>query len=214
MANAQQWKPVTARPVRNIGRSYSFPNTPIPNSTWGDSKYFTLAKKFAPAERCRQLVFWAVDWMSYEDCETAPSAPIDASKYLFSSPLAGQSFNDRMDKCTWCDHHVYAFRNPEKTISFFDPLVPTFATGEVISNPDPANDKRVLNRDGINTQTQVHYDQGPDVINKKTFLGRYGADRNFNGILDRGLLKPSIRLRATTVSRYNFYDPRLTVVFS
>ncbi len=198
-----QWKPVTARPVRNIGRSYSFPNKPIPSSTWGESKNFTLAKPFAPAERCRQLVFWAVDWMSYEDCETAPSAPIDASKYLFSAPLAGQSFDDRMNTCTWCDHHLYAFRNPEKSIAYWDPIVPTLATGTQIYDPE----KRVLNNDGFGK------DAGSSVSNKNIFLGLYGADRNFDGILDRGLLKKSIRLRASTVARYNFYDPRLTVVF-
>ena len=203
VVSAEQWKPVTARPVRNIGRSYSFPNTPIPNSTWGDSQNFTLAKPFVPAERCRQLVFWAVDWMSYEDCETAPSAPIDASKYLFSAPLAGQSFDDRMNSCTWCDHHLYAFRNPEKSIAYWDPVVPTLATGAQIYDPE----KRVLNDDGFGK------DAGSGVNNKDIFLGLYGADRNFDGILDRGILKKSIRLRASTVARYNFYDPRLTVVF-
>ena len=49
--NAEQWRPVTARPVRNIGRSYSFPNTPIPATTWGNSAHFTLAKPFVAAER-------------------------------------------------------------------------------------------------------------------------------------------------------------------
>jgi hypothetical protein len=213
VATAEQWKPITARPVRNIGRSYSFPNTPIPNgpeaqepnplSIWGQSRNFTLARPFVPAERCRQLVFWTVDWMSYEDCETAPSAPLDASKYMFSAPLAGQDFAARMNACTWCDHHLYAFRNPEKAIAFWDASVLTMATGTQIYSPE----RRVLNNDGAGR------DQGSGAGNKNVFLGRYGADRNFDGILDRGLLKKSIRLRAATVSRYNFYDPRLTVVF-
>src|SRR5260221_2019677 len=53
-----------------------------PGNVWGDPAHATLTAPFAPAERCRQIVFWAVDWQSYEDFETAPSAPVDASKYL------------------------------------------------------------------------------------------------------------------------------------
>jgi hypothetical protein len=108
-----------------------------------------------------------------------------------------------MNTCTWCDHHLYAFRNPEKSIAYWDPIVPTLATGTQIYDPE----KRVLNNDGFGK------DAGSSVSNKNIFLGLYGADRNFDGILDRGLLKKSIRLRASTVARYNFYDPRLTVVF-
>jgi hypothetical protein len=52
---------------------------------------------------------------------------------------------------------------------------------------------------------------GGSVDARKRFLGRWGADRNFNGVLDRGPLPRSIRLRAAEVSRYNFYDPRLTL---
>jgi len=41
------------------------------------------------------------------------------------------------------------------------------------------------------------------------FVGLYGADRNGNNRLDIGPIPPAIRLRATTVGRYLYYDPRL-----
>mgnify|MGYP007080380750 CR=1 FL=1 len=123
--NGRQWKPVTASPVTNIGRSASFPNRPIPDTTWGDANNFTLTKQFEPAERCRKLIFWAADWMSYEDFESAPSAPVDASRYLFSAPIptpnggalpfdanrsppgAGTPPTDRMNACQWYDCLLY-----------------------------------------------------------------------------------------------------------
>ena len=213
---ARQWKPVTAWPVTNIGRSYSFPNTPIPNgpyipepnpgSIWGNPANFTLTQQFEPAERCRQLVFWSVDWMSYEDCETAPGAPVDASRYLLAAPRSGVSniMNSRMTWCTWCDHHLYAFRNPEKVITFRQ-SVSGKKTGDDVSG------LRILNRDGYDNEWG-YLDQGTSSDNKNMFQVNWGADRNFNGKLDRGPVPTSVRMRASAVARYNFYDPRLTLV--
>jgi hypothetical protein len=204
---ASQWRPIAAHPIANIGRSYSFPDTPIdPTGTRFStaSRNFTLAMPFTAAQRCRQLVFWSVDWMSYEDCETAPSAPIDASKYLFSSPMTQGgnpiSFDARMGACLWPDHHIFAFRNPEKIITFTSAAVPTWATGADVSG------MRILSHDGDG------YDKYSGNANSLSmFLGLWGADRNFNGKLDRGPIPTSVRLRASLVSRYNFYDPRLTL---
>lgn len=197
--SAQQWRPVTARPVVNVGRSYSFPNTEIPAARWGNPDNFTLARPFQAMERCRQLVFWAVDWTSYEDFETAPSAPVDASKYLFSAPLGWGDMGNRMNACTWPDHHVYQFRNPEKVIAFTDGAVRTEATGADVRS------RRILNRDGEGN------DKGTSSDNINRFLGLWGADRNFNGRLDRGSVPRSVRMRATSVARFNYYDPRLTL---
>jgi hypothetical protein len=200
--SAQQWRPIAARPVTTIGRSYDFPDTPIPATMWGDPANFTLARPFRAEERCRQLVFWSVDWMSYEDFETAPSAPIDASKYLFAAPVGHtrvDHLGERMGASTWPDHHIYQFRNPEKVITFTEASVPTLPTGADVAG------KRILNSNGGGM------DQGAGSIQMHRFLGRWGADRNFNGLLDRGTLPRSVRLRASAVSRYNFYDPRLTL---
>ncbi|MBA3847746.1 MAG: hypothetical protein H0X45_14030, partial [Planctomycetes bacterium] len=88
---ATQWKPVPAQPIENIGRSSTYPVAAIPRGApadfWGDPDHFTLTRRFDPAERCRRLVFWTVDWQSYEDFETAPSAPVDASKYPIAGPM-------------------------------------------------------------------------------------------------------------------------------
>ena len=196
---AQQWRPLSARPITTIGRSYSFPNAEIPAARWSPSANFTLAKPFKAMERCRQLVFWAVDWTSYEDFETAPSAPVDASKYLFSAPLSWGDMGTRMNECTWPDHHVYQFRNPEKVITFTDSGVRTEPTGTDVSN------RRILNRDGEGN------DKGSGNDNISRFLGLWGADRNFNGKIDRGPVPRSVRMRATSVARFNYYDPRLTL---
>jgi hypothetical protein len=200
---ARQWRPVTARPITNIGRSMDYPDRPIPTTLWGDTANFTLARPFKAEERCRQLVFWSVDWMGYEDFETAPSAPIDASKYQFAAPIGTTNQDDmsqRMSSSTWPDHHIYQFRNPEKVITFTDAGVPTSATGTNVSS------RRILNQDGGGGT-----DKGGGIDQRRRFLARWGADRNFNGILDRGPLPRSSRLRASEVSRYNFYDPRLTL---
>ncbi len=204
---ASQWRPLPAHPIANIGRSYSFPDTPIdPAGTRFStaSRNFTLAMPFSAAQRCRQLVFWSVDWQSYADVETAPSAPIDASKYLFSAPMTQGgnpiSFDARMGACLWPDHHIFAFRNPEKIITFTSAAVPTWATGSDVSG------SRILSHDGDG------YDKYSGNANSLSlFLGLWGADRNFNGKLDRGPIPTSVRLRAALVSRYNYYDPRLTL---
>ncbi len=206
---AHQWKPVSARPIANIGRSMDFPDAPIPATTWGLSANFTLARPFKAEERCRQLVFWAVDWMGYEDAETAPSAPIDASKYQFAA-TSNQDIDGRMGGSTWPDHHIYQFRNPEKVITFLK-SVEDLATGTDLTRalPNPihnSRDIRLLNRNG-----EGDTDKGGSLDARRRFLGYWGADRNFNGVLDRGPLPRSLRLRASEVSRYNFYDPRLTL---
>ena len=199
---AEQWRPIAARPITTIGRSYDYPDRPIPSTLWGNSANFTLARPFKAEERCRQLVFWSVDWMSYEDFETAPSAPIDASKYQFAAPnesINVDQMNARMGGSTWPDHHIYQYRNPEKVITFMDAGVPQLASGTDVSN------RRILNGNGEGI------DKGGSMDQRRRFLASWGADRNFNGKVDRGTLPPAIRLRAIEVSRYNFYDPRLTI---
>ena len=54
------------------------------------------------------------------------------------------------------------------------------------------------------------YDQvGRGRNHKQAFVGLFGADRNFNLKLDRGPIPSSVRLRATMVARFNFYDLRV-----
>lgn len=170
------WPVVSARPVTNLGCGSSFPagstnhtnNVTNLAASFGDPSTFNLTNYFEPYERCRQLVFWAVDWQSYEDFETAPSSPLDASKFAHDSE-GGVAYNNGAHK----------FGNPEV---FF-----------VFRTPD-------------RTATA---DQGAALADRSIFLGLHGADRNGNGKFDRGPTPTSVRLRATVVGRFNFYNPRV-----
>jgi hypothetical protein len=220
---AAQWKPIPARPIQNIGVSYQFPIATLPHTTgspthslpdgstygsgtydafWGDLSRSTLTKQFSPAERCRQIVFWAVDWQSYVDCETAPSAPVDASKYPIPGPMKRipdnptATFSARMNYVDFRDEQLYSFRNPEKVLAFMRD-VSGMATGDDVSG--------VIGYNRMGDQ----WDRGTGLENRKRFSGLYGADRNFNRRLDRGEVPKSVRLRASTVARFNYYDPRL-----
>ncbi|HEX3134481.1 MAG TPA: prepilin-type N-terminal cleavage/methylation domain-containing protein [Planctomycetota bacterium] len=107
-AQAYQWKYLAPTPITSLaggaalpfGPSMTYLSSSLPapdlNSPTavmsengpanGTVSHFTVTNRFAASERCRQLVFWVVDWQSYEDCETAPSAPVDASRYPKAAP--------------------------------------------------------------------------------------------------------------------------------
>jgi hypothetical protein len=214
---AAQWKPIPARPIHNVGVSYQFPVPTLPHTSdkptntlpdgsaygspeyqafWGDLSRSTLTKPFKAAERCRQIVFWAVDWQSYEDCETAPGAPLDASKYPMPGPLKNRDFENRMNFVDFRDEQLYSFRNPEKVLSFRSD-VSKLATGDSVET--------IIGYNRMGDQ----WDRGTGDEERKRFSGLYGADRNFNRKLDRGQVPRSVRLKATTVARFNYYDPRL-----
>ena len=55
-------------------------------------------------------------------------------------------------------------------------------------------------------------DQGLATPRSDIFNGRNGADRNGNGRYDRGNIPSSVRLRAVTVARFNYYDLRVPAV--
>ena len=229
---AQQWKPVPAQPIRHIGRSFQFSNqdvlgtsptwtpavgnTALPNAThWGNPAHFTLTRAFSPDERCRQLVFWVVDWQAYEDAETAPSAPLDAARYPRGAPRAPggtpATFNNLLRDPPFFDWQQYVFRNPEKSLAFIqsmDGKPDGYDVRTLIVGSDGGG--RTVNNQSIGNGNS-RYDQagrgGPN--NKQAFIGLYGADRNFNLKLDRGTVPSSVRLRATSVARFNFYDLRV-----
>jgi len=221
----KQWRVVSPEQIRHIGVSATFPTNVIDSrmqssghsSQFGDIAHFNLTAKFEAAERCRELVFWVVDWQSYEDFETAPSAPVDASKYPLGAPRSEwhesahiiptnrtRSYSQRMGDLEFRDEQLFSYRNPEKTLSFFrkggvDPR--TLATGTNVES------FMVLNNPWTN-----YPDKGSGTENRETFNGRFGADRNFNKVLDRGPLPKSVRLRAVQVARFNFYDPRVQAI--
>ncbi|HYE05053.1 MAG TPA: hypothetical protein VEL07_05955 [Planctomycetota bacterium] len=210
---AEQWRPIAADTdtlSRSIGRGFQFMNLDVPSTDpawpsgaggapfWGDPSRFTLAEPFAPSERCRQLVFWAVDWQAWEDFETAPSAPVDAGRYPLSAPfLAATGFASLMERFRFMDWQQFGYRNPEKTLAFTNPSVATAATGSDVAAFIAGNDN-----------VAVH-DRGATPVAMSVFSGRWGADRNANKRLDRGPVPRSQRLRASTVGRFNYYDLRV-----
>jgi hypothetical protein len=205
---ASQWRPVAPQAIRNVGRSYSFPapppDAPSLTSIWGPTSHATLPVQFEPADRCRQLVFWAVDWQSYEDCETAPSAVPDASRYPIGS-VGG--IDGRQGRPGFMDWQQFGYRNPEKTIVFMSDMR-SVSTGT--ATPDTGDETRPStagNDNGAGVK-----DQGLRSPQRERFLGLWGADRNCNQQLDRGTVPPSVRLRAIEVARYNFYDLRVPAV--
>jgi hypothetical protein len=225
---AQQWKPVSAQTITHIGVNMDFPSlasfTPAPPALdpattpniWGDTSHFTLTALFEPAERCRQIVFWSADWQSYEDFETAPSAPVDASKYLKGAPIPGRTFAALMTAVGFADRHQYMYRNPEKPILFNTDMT-AFPSGTPTPYPSvPAGGSGAVNYNpgelGNDNDAPAVLDQGSGSPAVDIFSGRYGADRNRNLQLDRGPVPKAVRMRATLVARFNYYDPRLHAV--
>ena len=218
---AAMWKPISAQPISNLGpaASYSgsydatgkynreispFPNWDIarPNQFWGNPAHFTLTKPFKPAERCRQIVFWAVDWQSYEDAETQPSAPLDASRAPLMGPrdsVPALTFANRSLARPWQAKENYHLLNPEFHLNFASD-VSALKTGANIANLTMTN------------PAFVNGEQVGGQLKNTAFLnGMYGADRNYNGRLDRGTITRSVRLRAQFIARFNIYDPRLPI---
>ncbi len=176
----------------------------------GTDSHYTLLRRFSASERCRELVFWVVDWQQYEDFETAPSATLDASRYPKAAPggiRTTRSFDELMqgfwndNKPAIRDAHMPTYRNPEKNLVF---LVPTagLQTGSDMTEH--------LFKPG----TMYHPpDYGPPGKQRfvEVFNGRYGADRNGNRRLDRGPVLRSVRMRAQQVARIMYYDARVPV---
>jgi hypothetical protein len=217
VSGPNQWRFISAQPITNFGRSFSYPAIDIEAkradiASKGDPSHFTLARQFDAADRCRQIVFFAVDWQAYEDFETAPSAPVDASRYPRFAPNNKVSQVANLMDGDFGDRHSYGVRNPEKTIVYT----------EDTSNKATGDDVYIAGIDNMGTP-----DKGKSASAIAIFSGRYGADRNFNGTktdqngtsvlrlygkLDRGPVPKSARMRAAVVARFNFYDPRIPLV--
>lgn len=235
--DASQWRPIAAQPIESFGRTATG-DAPNWSSVEGDLRHFSLTAPFTPAERCRQIVFWMVDWQSYEDFETAPSAPVDASRYPRDIPgrmgeaTSGRFVNRYMGMLGqsstgnptvhFFDRYQPGFRNPEKAM-LFQRSMANEPTGSNIRpwtiGPDLIGSGQT---DEVSFK-QTHIDR-PDyggylhsnhaasrVDPRAIFSGLFGADRNWNQILDRGPIPASVRLRAIEVARFNCYDPRLVV---
>jgi hypothetical protein len=153
-----------------------------------DVARFWPARNFEPEHRGRELVFWGVDWKQYEDAEIVPSAVMDMAKLgVYPSRINGNR-TDQVGGPSRSSNYapgVFFLDNPEAWLAWSDPS--RNQTGEMIPS------------------------QPADVDTADLKFGHYGADRNANGVLDRGPVPASARMRATTLVRMNFYDPILTI---
>jgi hypothetical protein len=279
---AQQWRYLSPTRISTVGGDASgslgppmtYPETTLSAATSfsedgptaGQLSHFTILNQFEASERDRELVFWAVDWQSYEDCETAMSAPLDASRYPRAAPGGvkpanaggdGRGLDYRAAPCAtfddlmwgftdgWGDvtgleqtvdengnnastlpfhraligSYVHAYRNPEKNMLFASPVAQLPTGADVTAIVAPMRD--VNSAIDMTTQAGVMSmnnppDYGPPsaagangVTPPQIFCGTFGADRNGNGKLDRGNVPRSVRLRAVSVARFNFYDMRV-----
>jgi len=184
--------------------------TATPNNVFGNIDHFTLTRKFSPDERCRELVFWMVDWQAYEDSETAPSAPMDASKFPIRLQQ-GDTIANRMKGFSFNTIVYASYFNPERNLLHIKDL-------SLQPNGLDTSTLTISPTGGAGTAASAWADNyNFDYVNDKAstpagfplFSGLYGADRNQNGVLDRGPLVQSVRMRATTIARFVVYDPRL-----
>lgn len=257
---AAQWRAIPAQTISNLGPSSAYPGTldkdanwstenfPYPewdNSDatpenmkfWGDPNHFTLTKTFEAAERCRQLVFWSVDWQTYEDFELAPAAAMDASRHPFLGPMSLQDPDNRgtisttakrlsprllenskvgMNNQYWRVADNYSMFHPELRMLFtrnikggvenLDDFFKNMPTGTNIAEYDVFNSKEPGSNGEIRNEIN---EWGQKDL---SFCGLWGADRNFNRVLDRGPVSSNVRLRASQIAKFNFYDPRIPIV--
>lgn len=141
-----------------------------------------------PVARCRQIVFWAVDWYSYSDCELSPAAGLDRYKRMWNVPSDSGRY-------WWWDHLL---RMPGRAY-FLGMQRERVDNGGWMMSEGQRTDKVRIGP----CLTDLSSNLG------STPLGLGGGDWNGNSILDRGTVAPNVRLRAKTVARFNYYDPRV-----
>ncbi|MDA3961664.1 MAG: hypothetical protein PF961_12800 [Planctomycetota bacterium] len=178
---------------------------PAPSSWQGDPTRFNLLDSFAAAERCRQLLFFSVDWQSYEDFESQPSDPFDSSR----APLLPRRGASAWHEFDWVMGITPMVNSKADTNSQMSHLAQAR-----VQNPE----WEVAFNDATRTDRSPRYwvtQDLPWTLNPATVdrhwreLGRFGADRNGNDRFDQGQVPASKRMRAELVGRYLFYDRRL-----
>lgn len=191
--------PWTANRITHHGPGHN-PNTIWENTLYNDqlrepslgndATRMWMPRPFAPFHRARQLQFWSVDWKSYEDAESAPSAPADFAK---------------LGRALWSGSNLSPFPGSNKTMI------------QLAGNPennllwlDETRTKRladIAESNGFYYETSKHltWRYGSADVS----MGHWGADRNNNGLLDVGTISSKTRMRAQPVSTFVLYDPIL-----
>ncbi|MBA3684805.1 MAG: hypothetical protein H0W72_06135 [Planctomycetes bacterium] len=156
---------------------------------------------FSPEERCRQLVFWAVDWYQYEDTELLQAPPFDAWRFPAFDHRTHQNAEGHSD---W---RLQRAEMPD----LHDHLMLPASIYCHYGNDGYTNGGWMVNDyvSGAQIATTVGADiWRPQVYHWRIPLAVHGVDYNGNRRLDRGPTPPATRMRAVTLARYNFYDPR------
>lgn len=214
------------------GRDWRSRYATLPNS---DRYWYN--NPFAPAQRCRQIIFWSADWKSYEDSETAPSAPIDRYQLgrtegrikeinLDSKGMPPESFEGSFDmNFSGNPEQNFVWANPERDGTLIrPPPAATFVAGN-FSDVSSNNNIRGVDRGDVydSRHPGIFYTFGSHFYWQFTSYSRirqdwpewsvwwtlahWGADRNQNGVLDIGPIPATSRMRAAEVARFNYYDP-------
>ena len=167
------------------------PQSSIAQNNELDRERFWITQPFAPLHRCRELIFWAVNWKGYEDAESAAGSEEDGI-------VNGRSWSGDWVKTRGI--HPYK-GHPERTIAW--------------TQEDRKNRIIDLTR-SLRTGSQVyHYcwnwtrsGIGPnETVNM--FSARWGADRDGDRKFTIGPVSKTTRMFAQPVVRLNFYDPTL-----
>ncbi|MDA3960316.1 MAG: hypothetical protein PF961_05975 [Planctomycetota bacterium] len=157
-----------------------------------------LTRPFTPAERSRELVFWSVDWMGYEDFEAAPSAMVDVNRLAdFSGAFGG---NPEV-QYTWCNPNrtTVNWTQPAAFAALGDRKMDySYSPGGMLRTSAPAWWEQGYNA-GSNDNKGIEY----------FMVGQWGADRDGDAVFSRGSVPAGERLMATEVARFLVYDPVL-----
>ncbi|MBA3683813.1 MAG: hypothetical protein H0W72_00995 [Planctomycetes bacterium] len=212
------WRVLASEPVVSSGNNTHGTRlawTPVDNGDRSSSTGWNLTRTFDGSERCREVVVWAVDWQSYEDFESAPGAPLDCS-VLPRLPRVNPAGAD--PGTGWATlglpgtvsnvlaHNNFHAEFPHAWLGTSRAMTVQASYPTPAASWSSANIERAL--------IYQNYCAGPtDQNTLASYFVRHGADRDGNGTFDRGPVRPSARMRATTIARFLAYDPRLFLQF-
>jgi hypothetical protein len=238
---AQQWRPLAAESFVNPGRDlegvvFDWPTLEGNRAHFTLTQRFAATER--AREMVFWAVPWT-DWEDWETAPSAPVdasryfrvRPDVHPAGKMTDVYMGTPWRDYTANSTamWFDGHQWSARNPEKPSLFAFPVAGLPTDSNVLKETIGADNRHDQNQQEawahrFSEQTGYRIaDQGyrpvwstlgdgtPVSDPKMVFSGRYGADRNGNQLLDRGTLPASVRLRATEVARFVYYDPRLTL---
>lgn len=183
----------------------------------------SLFQPFSPDERGRMIIFWSVNWKSYEDAEEALPADCDISAFSVGHPAELHSkhgYNDGVG-------HPEIGAGSQTSTSKRFPIL--WRGDDQIPDTNKANG--VFVRPGTDnvtwsTSSFAWVDvfcavrgQAPRIFpaaertaTNVDWTSNWWFDRNFNRRYDVGPVPRGTRMRARTIARYVVYDPRLNLV--